>query len=404
MKIPKYVLKILTVIQNNGYTAYLVGGCVRDHYLGKQPKDYDIATSATPDRVQSLFQKTVPTGIKHGTITVIETDGVCEVTTYRVDGKYEDNRRPESVQYVKTIEDDLSRRDFTINAIAYDGTKSVDPFYGRLDIQNKCIRAVGNPDDRFKEDALRMLRAVRFAAQLHFTIEIQTKLSIKDNANLLRNISTERIRDELCKILLSDNPSYGFRLLVDLDLLSVVIPELVLCEHIVSVVKHSPKDIVVRLAALFHELEGSIIIQNILKRLKFDNKIIAQVTTLVKEHGSRYLNLRPIQVKKFINRVGVENLEKLFELQIADTKAHEPPHDFEDVFYMREAVRKVLFEKQPLTTKDLHINGHDLIQLGIKQGKEIGKILNELLELVLEDESMNERDILLRLVREKIDK
>ncbi len=438
MFIPESAKYILDVLKNNEHSAYLVGGCVRDSLLGKEPKDYDIATSARPEEVKSLFDKVIPTGEKHGTVTVMIDKEPFEITTFRKDGNYSDGRRPDGVEFTKTIEEDLSRRDFTINAIAYDGEKYIDPYSGVNDLQKyKMIRCVGKPEERFTEDALRMLRCVRFSSRLSFEISPLTYHGLWFNSNLIENVSVERIREELCQILLTEKPSYGLGVMERTGLLDYIIPELVDCvgfdqrnphhdktvfEHILSVVDDSPMDLNVRLAALFHDIAkpqtftvdengkghfynhhivGADVTEDIMKRLKFDNKTIEQVVKLVRYHMDRYAHLRTPKVKKFINRVGIENLDKLFELQIADIRGSKEPHDFSGVLKLKEDVEKVLDEKQPLSLKDLAISGRDLMEIGIQQGKDMGRILNELLEMVLEDEKLNTKEQLLSVVKEK---
>ena len=227
INIPNNVQFIIDTFYNNNYEAFMVGGCVRDCLLGLTPKDYDITTSALPNITESLFEKTIPTGIKHGTVTVVLDNENLEVTTYRTEGNYLDNRHPESVEFVSNIREDLSRRDFTVNALAYNNKEGlIDYFNGIDDIKNKIIKAVGDPNKRFQEDALRMLRAIRFSCQLGFEIDNLTYTAIKENYKLIKNISIERIRDELCKILISDNPCNGLNLLKDTGILEIILPEI----------------------------------------------------------------------------------------------------------------------------------------------------------------------------------
>lgn len=434
-RVPNYVRNILYLLEQNGFNTYLVGGCVRDLFLGRQPKDYDITTSALPEQVKSIFSHVVLTGEKHGTVTVVTEQGNVEVTTMRKDGVYKDNRRPETVEFTDNIIQDLSRRDLTINAMAYNKDGLIDPFGGSNALCMGQVIAVGNPTERFREDALRMMRAIRFACQLDLLIDTETFVTIARNKSLIRNISAERIRDEVCKILVSDMPSRGIELMRATGLLNIILPEI---DNMVGFDQHNPyhhKDVyehtllvldgvsnnlIVRLAALLHDvgkpiafvvdengighfykhhMVGMDIAKDILQRLKFDNKTIDAVCILVREHMSKYDNLN---VKRLINRVGVENLDNLFELQIADIRASKPPHDIEGVLKVKEDVTKIINEKQPLTVKDLKINGYDLMALGMKPGKEMGKLLNELLELVLENPKTNNEDYLIRYVKEKI--
>lgn len=434
--LPDEVNYILDKLDSNNFEGYIVGGCVRDSLLNKIPNDWDITTNAKPEQVKQLFDKTIDTGLKHGTVTVVLNGENYEVTTYRTDGKYSDNRRPDSVVFTSSLKDDLSRRDFTINSIAYNHNEGlIDYFNGKDDLKNHIIKAVGSPNKRFQEDALRMMRAIRFSAQHDFDIEPNTEESIRRNSYLLQAVSKERIRDEMCKILISDYPGYGIEMLERCNLLEFTMPELCECvgfdqrnihhdknvfEHIISVLNNSPKILNVRLAALLHDIakpqtftidendcghfyghhiDSAIMAEEILKRLKFDNKTIESVVILVREHMSKYDFLRKSTIKKFINRVGVDNLDNLFHLQIADMKGSKPPHNFTQIFELKTQVEKILNEKQPLTVRDLAVNGHDLMGVGVQPGVEMGQILNSLLESVLEDPSLNTRDKLLELVK-----
>ncbi|QDX94675.1 CCA tRNA nucleotidyltransferase [Brevibacillus laterosporus] len=432
MNIPSNVQIVLDILHENGHSAYLVGGCVRDHLLNREPKDYDISTSAKPEEVQQLFDKTIPTGIKHGTVTVVLDGENIEVTTYRKDGNYSDGRRPDSVEFAETIEEDLSRRDFTMNAIAFDGENYIDPFNGREDLQYGFIRAVGKPLERLKEDALRMLRAIRFAGQLGFNINIDTMEAIKTSSHLISNVSIERQREELCKILQSDKPSIALRLLHKSTLLQYIIPELNSCvgfdqyspyhdkcvfEHTLEVLDNVPPFLEVRLAALFHDTakpntfsldekgighfyghqsEGAELTQKIMQRLKFDTRTVKTVSMLVNEHMSRP-NIDQVKaIKKLIRRVGVENLNSLFKLQEADIKTHKNYEAHLDSFLLTvQKTKEILEEKQPFSVKDLDINGHDLIEIGFEKGRKIGEVLNKLLELVLDQPELNTKTILL---------
>ncbi len=429
-RVPGYVLNVLDALEQNNHKSYLVGGAVRDLLLCKQPKDYDITTSALPEQVKSIFSHVVLTGEKHGTVTIVTGGGDVEVTTMRKDGVYKDNRHPESVKFTDNIVKDLSRRDFTINAMAYNN-KLIDPFGGAKALRAGEIIAVNNPDERFQEDALRMIRAIRFASQLCFIINAETFDAIKRNKDLICNISAERIRDELCKIIISDCPSMGIKLLHTSGLLEIILPEISnmvgfdqcnpyhnknVFDHTLLVMENTSNDLISRLAALLHDvgkpktfsldedevghfykhhMVGADMTKDILHRLRFDTKTIDTVCLLVKEHMIREVP----NVKRFINRVSVENLDKLFELQIADIRACAPPHDISHILNTQKEVEKILTEKQPLTVKDLKIDGYDLIAMGMQPGKQMGKMLNDLLELVLDNPKLNERNTLLKYVR-----
>lgn len=436
IKIPKEALFVLDTLIKNNYEAYIVGGCVRDSLLGIPAKDWDITTNAPPVRLQTIFDKTIPTGIKHGTITVVINSEYIEVTTYRIDGDYIDGRHPSGVIFTSSLEEDLSRRDFTINAMAYNHLQGLkDPFNGQKDLDNNLIKCVGDANLRFKEDALRMLRAIRFSAQLNFAIESDTFQAICENNLLIKKISMERVKDEFSKILVSSKPSSGIRFFNESGLLKHIIPELEksvdfdqrnphhnknIFDHLMSVMDYSENTLKLRLAALFHDIgktitfsidekgighfynhdiEGTRLTADILKRLKFDNETIKDVCLLIETHMTAYTLLNAASLKKLINKIGVTNLEDLFKLQIADTKGHAEPHDFSIINKNRENAFKILAEKQPLTIKDLNIDGKDLMDLGIVEGREIGILLKKLLEEVLIDPEINTKEKLYSLVK-----
>ncbi|WP_061310164.1 CCA tRNA nucleotidyltransferase [Clostridium botulinum] len=440
IQISKGVEYIINTLQENGYEAYIVGGAVRDSLLERKVNDWDITTSANPQEVVNIFEnlgyKIIPTGLKHGTVTILISSIGYEVTTFRVDGEYEDNRHPKEVKFTSNLREDLKRRDLTINAMAYnDKIGLVDYFHGLEDLNNKIIKCVGNSKDRFNEDSLRMLRCIRFASQLNFHMEESIKLNIRELSRNIANVSMERIRDELCKILVSSQPVYGIKNIVELNLMDYIIPELKVCvgfkqhnihhdkdvyEHILSVVENVPNKLELRLAALLHDIgkpkcfsigdngQGHFyghqkisadMTKDILKRLKFDNKTIDKVDKLVYNHMARYNKLRTPNIKKFINKVGIDNLDDLFELQIADIKGSAKEyHSFDNVLNLKIKCKKILSEKQPLTIKDLDINGHDLMKLGINQGKEIGIMLNKLLDIILENPNLNNKEDLIKIV------
>lgn len=437
--LPKDVEYIIDTLNKNNFSAYAVGGCIRDKLMHREPKDWDITTSALPENISQIFENTIPTGIKHGTITVLLNKTPYEITTFRIDGKYSDNRHPDKVIFSNSLYEDLGRRDFTINSMAYNHNEGLqDPFNGEKDLRNKLICSVGNPDLRFNEDSLRMLRAIRFSTKLNFQIDKNTVDSIKRNYLLIKNVSMERIRDEISKILLSNTPSIGFHELNKVGLLKIIFPELHACvgfnqrnphhhkdifEHTMLVLDNTPNNLIIRIAALFHDIgkpkcfsidakgighfymhaiEGAKISQEILKKLKFDNNTIKIIYTLIKEHLVNRNNLKLPAIKKFINRVGVDNLNYLFELQIADIKGHNPPHDFSPVINLKTSVQKILSRKDPLSLKDLAINGNDLINVGYPKGMALGKTLNELLDLVIKKPELNKKDILIKEAAKKL--
>lgn len=432
--IPSNVKYIIDEFYKNNYEAFMVGGCIRDALLCKVPKDYDIATSAKPEITEKLFKKTIPTGIKHGTVTVLIDNEPYEVTTYRTEGKYKDNRRPDEVYFVSDIKEDLSRRDFTINAFAYNSREGLKDFFGGLDdLNNSLIRSVGDANKRFNEDALRMLRAIRFSTQLNFDIEENTLNAIKNNKDLIKNISSERIRDELCKILVSKNVRKGLNLLEKCGLLQIIIPEIVpsigfdqknmhhfedVFNHTISVIEKCPEDLTIILAALLHDIgkpdvffiddngngrffghntRSEKIARDVLNRLRFDNKTIKAVCILVREHMNVLDNASNLAIKRLINRVSKENIYSLLALQKADILSlNDPNVALYKVSDMKNKIDNIIDSNTPLTVKDLAIDGGILIkELNLKPGKIIGETLDYLLQLVLKDSSLNTTAILL---------
>lgn len=438
--IPTNVETILDKFHTNNHKAFMVGGCVRDIILKTIPKDYDITTSALPDETISLFEKTVPTGLQHGTVTVLINKEPYEVTTFRTDGDYKDNRRPDSVLFVTNIEEDLSRRDFTINALAYNHYEGlIDCFTGLSDIENKIIQCVGNADTRFKEDALRMLRAIRFSCQLDFIIESETYNAIIRNYKLVESISSERIRDELCKILISKNPSKGLELLKDTGLLEIILPDINnlveytpkctnhnrdVFKHTLRVIDNTYDNLILRLSALFHDvgkintmaflenghcffpkhsIESSIMAKSILTKLAFDNNTINSVCSIINDHLVLNISYMPTdgEIKRLINKVGSKNMTLLYDLQRADINSLWNPIPFlKKVDFMAERTEVILTNKEPLIIKDLNITGTFLMsEFNLKPGKIIGELLNFLLEKVLDDSSLNTPNILLQLAK-----
>jgi tRNA nucleotidyltransferase (CCA-adding enzyme) len=436
IELTKEVQYILETLMDNGYEAYIVGGCVRDSLLKRDIKDYDITTNALPEDIIKLFERTIPTGLKHGTVTVVINKNNYEVTTYRIDGTYSDNRHPDQVEFTSSLREDLSRRDFTINALVYNNAQGIiDLFSGIEDLNQRIVRCVGDADRRFNEDSLRMLRAVRFSSQLGFNIEETTYSAIKKNNHLLKNVSKERIREELVKILMSSIPSRGIRMLLDTGLLKHIIPELLECvgfdqrnphhdknvfDHIMSVLDNSSSSLIVRLGALLHDIGkprtfsvdkrgvghfyshntvGAEMAETILKRLRFDNNTIKKVVILIKEHMSAYTVMKNKTLKKFIARVGLDNIEELFQLQIADSKGHKASADYSPILKRREDVRRILEKGEAFTVSSLKISGDDLIKLGFKPGKEIGVTLNKLLDMVLTDPQLNNSATLINIAK-----
>lgn len=426
---------ILKTIQAAGFEAYVVGGCVRDSLLGKEPQDWDITTSATPEQVKAIFPRTVDTGLQHGTVTVLLGGEGFEVTTYRIDGKYEDGRHPSKVTFTPNLEDDLLRRDFTINAMAYnDEAGLVDYFGGRQDMRIGVIRCVDKPEERLAEDALRILRAVRFAAQLGYHIDAYTVTAIRKQASSLKNISVERIQAELVKIMLSPHPDY-LRGAYAMGVTKVFLPELdrametqqyhlhhiySVGEHILRSVKAVKPDKVLRLTMLFHDIgkpdtltedEDGIthfhghakvsaeMAGKILRRLKFDNDTISMVRKLVKYHD--YGNdLKPDAkaVRRAVNKIGEDAFPLLFQIKLADISAQSDymrQEKLERLDKWKQLYAEMLEKRECVTLKNLAVTGSDLIDIGMKPGKEMGDVLKQLLALVLDDPSCNTKEKLL---------
>lgn len=394
---------IINTLNRNGFEAYLVGGCVRDILMGKKPKDWDIATSALPHQVMSLFDKTIGTGLKHGTVTVVLGSQKAEVTTFRIEGKYSDHRRPDYVLFTNSLEDDLRRRDFTINSIAYHPDKGyIDPFNGIQDIDKGIIRSVGDAGERFTEDALRMLRAVRFSAQLGFKIDQDVIKSIENKKALITNISMERIRDELDKILLSPYPD-KFIILKETGLLHYILPELdrypdCMLKYIIKGLKNIRCDRTLRWAMLLHK-EGKESTVDILRRLRFDNKTVSKAGKLVESlHMEIQDDAQNVRIAAVI--AGEEIFPDILELKEAVLRAKgfsADDMDIKKISKIKQIYTNAKEKKECMSIKDLAVNGNDLINAGFREGKEVGKLLNELLMVVAKHPEMNSKDILLDL-------
>lgn len=436
--LPEKVNFIINRLKENGYEAYAVGGCVRDSVLRRIPDDWDITTSATPNETKALFPRTFDTGIEHGTITVLVEKESFEVTTYRVDGEYEDSRHPKEVVFTRSLREDLLRRDFTINAMAYNEEEGlVDIFGGMKDLEQKMIRCVGNAQERFGEDALRILRAVRFAAQLGFEIEPDTMEGIRKLAPALANISAERIQVELIKMLVSPNPGL-LKLAYELGITKIILPEFdemmhteqETPHHMYSVGVHTLKaieqvraDKVLRFTMLLHDvakpqmktvdasgvahfkmhdIKGAETAKKILKRLKFDNDTLGKVTKLIQYHDYR-MPAQPKNVRKAICKIGEELFPYYLEVRKADTMAQSDymrEEKLQNIVQIERCYQEVLAKKECVSLKTLAITGSDLIADGMQPGKQIGAVLQALLELVLEYPEYNEKEALLRRARE----
>ena len=439
LRVPADVERVLARLEQGGFEAYVVGGKVRDAIRGVDaPGNWDLTTSATPEEIQGLFRRTFY--LNHfGTVTVRSGDELVEVTTYRTEAGYADHRRPDHVAFTRSLHDDLSRRDFTMNAMAWrprtDGKPGelVDPFGGQRDLEAGIVRAVGEPRERFKEDALRMLRAVRFATTLGFTLDPATAEGIRESAPLTKTLSGERIQQEMVKILSAPKPSGAFRMLSDLGLLAVFFPELEIAKTIPQdkavaqdVFEHSivtadatpPEDLVLRLAGLLHdigkpetfadghfhqhEFVGEAKARDILRRWRFDKETITQVTHLIRHHMFWYqTDWTGSAVRRFVRKVGLENIPALFALRKADnigSGARSPRmYALESLW---ERVQEEIRAASAFSLKDLAIDGNDVMkELGIPPSPAVGKILNELFERVTDDPKLNTREELLRIAR-----
>lgn len=441
ISLPEDVINIIKKINTAGYEAYAVGGCVRDSILGREPGDYDITTSATPEEVKRIFKRTVDTGIQHGTVTVLIGNEGYEVTTYRIDGKYEDNRHPESVEFTRSLKEDLLRRDFTINAMAYNDDEGlVDLFGGIDDIEAKVIRCVGNPNERLSEDALRILRAVRFAAQLGYEIDQDTVDAMRHLAPNLKDISKERIEVELLKMVTSPHPEI-MRTAYEIGITKVFLPEFdammetaqnhphhmySVGEHTIHAMQEIEPNKYLRLAMLFHDIgkprcktqddDGTdhfhghpevsyAMSKDILRRLKFDNNTIDIVSRLARYHDIKSDSTKR-SVRRMIHKVGDDIFLMLLDVKRADVMAqslYQREQKLEDIVITRRLYEEIKADKECLSIKDLKINGQDLMGIGYPQGACIGQELKRLLELVLDDPAINDKDVLRKKAAEDLD-
>jgi tRNA nucleotidyltransferase (CCA-adding enzyme) len=438
------VLKIIRRFRDRGYECYLIGGSVRDLLLGNEIYDYDFATDATPDEIMGLFRKTIPTGIKHGTVSIIVEDRQFEITTYRADGTYIDGRHPDSVSFSKDLRIDVERRDFTINGLVLDPVSGelIDYVGGLKDLEDRIIRTIGDPVMRFTEDGLRPVRACRFAARLNFTIEESTFSAIAGTHDVVKKVSRERIRDELMKLLEADKPSIGIEYLRLSGLLALFLPELADCfevsqnrYHIFDVYYHSiyscdaaPKhEPMIRLAALLHdigkiptrqpgedgdftfynhEVIGAKMVKRVMKRLKFSNEQVEIVNNLILNHMFHYTDeWTDGAVRRFMRKVGLDRIESLFALRMADRKGNGARKGLPaPIERLKKRIERVIEQENAFTVRDLDINGTIIMdEFSLKPGPLIGTILNELLELVLDNPELNTRTTLLSLAREIID-
>ena len=433
IQIPAHALTVVERLEHYGFEAYVVGGCVRDSLLGRTPKDWDVCTNALPREVLRVFRRfhVIKTGLQHGTVTVMADHQPVEVTTFRIDGDYSDNRHPDSVNFVSRVEEDLARRDFTINAMAYNPARGlVDAFGGQEDLQARIIRCVGEPDARFNEDGLRILRALRFAARYDFGIETETAFSMHRNRHLLENVSVERIFSELKGILVGEGVLGMMQAFP--DIFTVIIPELApavgfdqcnphhcydVWTHTAHAVQAAPADEVLRLALLLHDMakpatfttgddgkghfyghgeKGAALARSILLRLKSDTSTLQAVETLVREHDSMLPTTAP-GMRRLIGRLGVERLQQLLTIKRADMAAQSTHEREQKKATLRAAhllMEDVLDEPPAFTVGDLALNGRDLMTMGATPGPAMGSILKTLLSEVQDELLPNTREAL----------
>ena len=440
IKVPEEVQNIIGTLEENGYEAFIVGGCVRDAVLGKEPEDWDICTSALPEQTNKCFkeQHIIETGLKHGTVTIVVDHKPFEITTYRIDGSYSDNRHPDSVEFVNDLKEDLSRRDFTINAMAYNPDRGVVDFFDSIsDIKDHIIRCVGDADKRFQEDALRIMRALRFAAVLGFDMEEKTSAAIFRNKELLKNIAAERISSEINKLIVGQN--IGDLLLNYTSVIKVIIPEisemigfeqnnpyhyLDVWRHTIESVVNAPADKVLRLTMLFHDIAkpkcytvndsvghfyghpqvSADMTKQILKRLKYDKDTVKTVTQLIFYHDTDIQPKRK-HIRRWLNRIGEERFRRLIEVMKADAMAQSERSRMEKINELEKVVPvldEIIKQQLCFSLRDLDVNGRDLIAAGVTEGAEIGKTLNRLLEMVIDELLENEKDKLIAAAKELI--
>lgn len=440
LNIPQKAIYILDTLNRYGYESYVVGGCVRDSIMGKEPFDWDITTSAPPEKTASIFEniglKVVKTGIKHGTVTVINDHEPFEVTTFRIDGEYTDRRRPDKVHFTPNLNEDLKRRDFTVNAIVADRNGEVKDLFGGIsDINEKVIKAIGSPDKRLSEDALRIMRALRFASVLKFSIDPELEKSLRKNKELLRSIAPERINAEFSKLICGEN--FAWVLLNFTDILEVFIPEISPCigfdqkniHHIYNVWEHSvkaaqaaPNDIVMRLTMLLHDIEkpscffmgednqghfyghakkSAETAEKILRRLRYDNKTIKDVTELIALHDVEIVPEKKPVLRR-MGKMGKENFDKLMAVKYADNTAQSPivSNRRDEFKRIQKIAENAINESSCFSLKKLNVKGNDLIEAGFPEGREIGKILQYLLESVIDGKCKNEKNALLNHAKE----
>ena len=438
MFLPDAILRCITALESAGYAAYVVGGCVRDACLGRVPHDYDMCTSALPEQTEEVFRdcRLVLAGKKHGTVGVVTEDGVVEITTFRAEGEYRDNRHPDWVEFVPRIEQDLARRDFTVNAMAYSPTRGyADPFGGREDLKRGILRAVGDPEQRFREDSLRILRGVRFAVRYGLSVEEKTLQAMFCQASLMDNLARERVFEELCGLLPLVKTEDLIRFA---PILAEVIPELApmigfdqrsphhaydLYTHVAHVVAGVPEDLVLRWAALLHDIGkvptftqdetgrghfyghagvGSKMADAVLRRLKAPTDLRERAVFLIEKHMTKLEPEKKV-LRRWLSRLGEESIGQLLLLQEADmgSKGTGKPEGMAQFSHIRSILEQIIAENACLSLKDLAVNGHDLMALGFT-GKAIGQTLQLLLEQVMDEKLPNEKEALLAFAQTQI--
>lgn len=415
MIVPKEIQEIIDYIEDNGFEVYIVGGAVRDFLLDKKPLDFDLTTNALPGDLKKIFKnkndiRIFEVGIKHGTLTICNKNYCMEITTYRTEEEYRDLRHPDKVSFVTNIDEDLKRRDFTINAICY-RNGIYDPFNGQKDLKNKVIRAIGNPDQRFNEDALRIMRAIRFAAILGFEIEKQTRQSIFNNKNLLEKISIERIRDEFDKILMSNNASNIILLYYDIfyyffkDFGTVYNVNLNF-----NILNLASKNFLLRLSSFYYiiikntlpfvdNFDYKFYIKKTLKNLNYPFETILKTTTILNNLDIKLINNK-IFIKNKINKLGLENLINLLNFKIIIRKYVK--EDYSNISNMLDTIEEIINNNEVFSLKQLNINGKDLVDLGVKEGPEIGNILQKILKLIINEQLINEKKLIIEFINNKI--
>lgn len=443
---PRDVLNLCGTLRSHGKRAWIVGGCVRDLLIGRIANDWDVATDARPDELLRIFPKAIPTGIEHGTVTIVRQGHHFEVTTLRGEGTYSDGRHPDWVEFVDDITADLARRDFTVNAIALDPAdgKVIDPFDGRGDLRRGLLRAVGDPRDRFGEDGLRVLRAARFVATLELALDPATEAAVGPTLDTFRKVAQERVRDEWIKTMTANKPSRAFEVMRRTGILAVTCPEALegvgmqqnkwhdfdVWRHGLECMDACPRDPILRIAAFLHDVGkprtrawsdkladytfydhdrvGAEIAEPVTARLRFSNEERARIVSLVRNHLFHYSSeWGDSAVRRWIQRVGPERVEDLYVLNEADVRAKGRgfESDLASLAALKAHVARILAEGAALSTRDLKVNGHDLMrELGLAPGRFIGELLHVLLEAVIEDPAVNEPAALFALAREHVRK